>query len=39
MVLATAAGCPGAAGQVAVVTSADRDGSLACAVLKLRDVR
>ncbi|MDJ0382292.1 beta-ketoacyl synthase N-terminal-like domain-containing protein [Streptomyces sp. G-G2] len=35
MLLATAAGDAQAAGQVAVVTSADRDGSLACAVLRL----
>ncbi|MEV4434147.1 beta-ketoacyl synthase N-terminal-like domain-containing protein [Streptomyces sp. NPDC049555] len=35
MVLATAADDPAAAGRVAVITSADRDGSLACAVLRL----
>ncbi|MFI5983570.1 beta-ketoacyl synthase N-terminal-like domain-containing protein [Streptomyces sp. NPDC051555] len=35
VLLATAAGDPEAAGRIAVVTSADRDGSLACAVLRL----
>ncbi|MFG2132139.1 beta-ketoacyl synthase N-terminal-like domain-containing protein [Streptomyces sp. NPDC048751] len=39
MVLATAAGTPSAAERVALITSADRDGSLACAVLKLLDRR
>jgi 3-oxoacyl-[acyl-carrier-protein] synthase II len=35
LTLAVAAGDPSSAGRVAVVTSADRDGSLACAVLRL----
>jgi 3-oxoacyl-[acyl-carrier-protein] synthase II len=35
MVLATAVTDPAAAGRLAVVTSADRDGSVACAVLRL----
>ncbi|MEU1311704.1 beta-ketoacyl synthase N-terminal-like domain-containing protein [Streptomyces cinnamoneus] len=35
MLLATARSAPEAAGRLAVVTSADRDGSLACAVLRL----
>ncbi|MEU4213036.1 beta-ketoacyl synthase N-terminal-like domain-containing protein [Streptomyces sp. NPDC026206] len=35
MLLATAEATPEAAGRLAVVTSADRDGSLACAVLRL----
>ncbi|MGH8920790.1 MAG: beta-ketoacyl synthase N-terminal-like domain-containing protein, partial [Actinomycetes bacterium] len=35
VLLATAAEDPEAAGRIAVVTSADRDGSLACAVLRL----
>ncbi|MEU6484892.1 beta-ketoacyl synthase N-terminal-like domain-containing protein [Streptomyces sp. NPDC046887] len=37
MALATAAGDPAAAGRIVLVTSADRDGSLACAVLKLSE--
>ncbi|AZM56516.1 3-oxoacyl-ACP synthase [Streptomyces sp. WAC 01529] len=39
MALATAADDPAAAGRVVLVTSADRDGSLACAVLKLSEAR
>ncbi|MGW0330951.1 beta-ketoacyl synthase N-terminal-like domain-containing protein [Streptomyces sp. NPDC003011] len=39
LVLATAAGTPAAAGRIAVITSADRDGSLACAVLRLAATR
>jgi 3-oxoacyl-[acyl-carrier-protein] synthase II len=39
MILATAAHAPSSAGRIAVVTSADRDGSLACAVLKLLAAR
>lgn len=39
ILLATAAEDPTAAGRIALVTSADRDGSLACAVLRLAGTR
>jgi 3-oxoacyl-[acyl-carrier-protein] synthase II len=39
MALATAADDPSAAGRIVLVTSADRDGSVVCAVLKLSEAR